>query len=367
MSEPSIAPRSCLDCNAEITPKSKASKPDYCADCTQIRRRTASRDAARRRAAGIILGPRQMTCEACNASFEHGHPIGRQPKYCPPCREGRLSAYQRNYRIANGRNPLGSVITILCTCGAAFDYEVIRGRRPWKCRACRDEAYMLKKQRETAIRRVNRRSPNLSRICVDCGCGFQQKSVRGPIIVRCPECTTARTKRRQLEYGRQLSAALSEARAVTFAAEGRWSSCLGCGKRLTNQRMGIFRERCEACLPAHKRQVQKAWKLANPEAWRAISYRMNQVRRSRLAGVESEPYDRGYILERDKWICQHCKKKISRKHVGLHALAPSIDHQIPLALGGADKAANVVACHVGCNRVKGTRYLPQGEQLALLG
>lgn len=46
-------------------------------------------------------------------------------------------------------------------------------------------------------------------------------------------------------------------------------------------------------------------------------------------------------------------------------LAPTIDHVIPISLGGDDIRANVQLAHFRCNNVKGARGT--AEQLALVG
>lgn len=48
-----------------------------------------------------------------------------------------------------------------------------------------------------------------------------------------------------------------------------------------------------------------------------------------------------------------------------HPKAPTIDHVVPLAEGGADTAANVRLAHFICNSMRGNRG--GGEQLALIG
>nr|WP_221374402.1 HNH endonuclease [Actinoplanes polyasparticus] len=279
----------------------------------------------------------------------------------------RTDRYQREYRIKQGHRPVGSLIMLTCACGSSFEHTVVVGRVAWKCRPCLDLAYVAKMRRDSEIRRLNAPPPDLNRTCIDCGDHFIQRRVVSPRVLRCRPCAAARAARLKRQYFTSLSSALSEVARVTFEIEGRWSSCTACGKRLACDRMGVLRKWCEKCLPVRKKAVLSAWKLANPEAWRAIIHRANQVRRAHLAGVEREPYDRFDIFARDKWICQICKKRISKKCRGTNRLAASIDHQIPLALGGPDTPANVVAAHFGCNSAKRSRYLPQGEQLALIG
>lgn len=367
MAETSTTTLTCGDCSTELVKKPGGGKPKYCPPCALTRSRAASREYQRRRKAGVKFEIQPTKCAGCGDMFTHTTARGQQPERCPECRESHMVAYQVAYRKARGHLPTGSTVTLICECGTPFEWLVVLGRRAWKCRRCLDAAYQAKKLRDAFLLRSKRPEPDLARVCGDCGACFEQRNVRGPIAARCPACAEGRAKRIALEYGRALSEAISEARRVTFEVEGRWSSCTGCGVALACVRMGLVRQWCERCLPVRRREVLDAWKLANPDAWRDIVHRANRVRRARLRNVVSGPYSRLYILNRDKWICQICKKKISKRLTGRHRLAPSIDHQIPLMFGGPDSAANVVAAHFGCNSEKGSGYVSSGEQLALLG
>lgn len=87
-------------------------------------------------------------------------------------------------------------------------------------------------------------------------------------------------------------------------------------------------------------------------------------RRARRLGVVTEPYASEEIAERDGWRCQICRKRISRKLKWPHPRSLSIDHIIPVSLGGDDVKANVNATHLICNMHKGVRGV---NQLRLIG
>jgi len=72
-------------------------------------------------------------------------------------------------------------------------------------------------------------------------------------------------------------------------------------------------------------------------------------------------------FERDKWICQLCRKPVARTAVAPHPLAPVVDHIVPLGggAGGKHEPANVQCAHFLCNSRKGARG--GGEQLLLIG
>lgn len=70
---------------------------------------------------------------------------------------------------------------------------------------------------------------------------------------------------------------------------------------------------------------------------------------------EWKPYSDREIFERDGWICQLCMQPVDRKVSRTHPDGATIDHTVPLSLGGADEPANVVTAHWRCNRDKGNR------------
>lgn len=74
------------------------------------------------------------------------------------------------------------------------------------------------------------------------------------------------------------------------------------------------------------------------------------------------------ILDRDGWRCQipGCKRRPIRKDARFpHPRSKSIDHIVPLSLGGDDVAANKRAAHLTCNVARGNRMT--SEQLPLFG
>ncbi|MGB5697222.1 MAG: HNH endonuclease [Polyangiales bacterium] len=81
----------------------------------------------------------------------------------------------------------------------------------------------------------------------------------------------------------------------------------------------------------------------------------------------SDDYALFEIAERDDWACHICGKGVPRVLIrgrfGIHPLAPTIDHVVPLSKGGPDMRANVKLAHFGCNSSKGNRT-PDIEQLS---
>lgn len=74
---------------------------------------------------------------------------------------------------------------------------------------------------------------------------------------------------------------------------------------------------------------------------------------AREAGSDLVPYREVDIYERDNWTCYVCQKPIAKD--GFGADMPTLDHLIPIAVGGADAPWNVAVAHMGCNSRKGRR------------
>ncbi len=72
------------------------------------------------------------------------------------------------------------------------------------------------------------------------------------------------------------------------------------------------------------------------------------------------------VAERDKWCCQLCGGKVARDgRSKKDPMGPSLDHIVPVSLGGTHTWANVQLAHLRCNVSKGNR--PANEQLRLVG
>jgi len=71
------------------------------------------------------------------------------------------------------------------------------------------------------------------------------------------------------------------------------------------------------------------------------------------------------VFERDGWICQICGEKINKTYYYPHPKSASVDHIIPVSLGGPDELYNMQAAHLICNIMKGNNPSPNGDQLRL--
>lgn len=79
--------------------------------------------------------------------------------------------------------------------------------------------------------------------------------------------------------------------------------------------------------------------------------RKNRRRRVMATGT----YTLVEIAARDLRRCHLCGKRVNMALSGLDPLGPTIDHLVPLSLGGDDDPRNVALAHRICNVKRGTR------------
>ena len=63
--------------------------------------------------------------------------------------------------------------------------------------------------------------------------------------------------------------------------------------------------------------------------------------------------DRIDVFEYHEWTCHICEEKIDPSHRNPSPEAATLDHIVPLALGGEHTYENVAPAHARCNYVKG--------------
>ena len=92
-----------------------------------------------------------------------------------------------------------------------------------------------------------------------------------------------------------------------------------------------------------------------------------QMRRHRSGSERSCFVDIKELFKRDLGRCKICNRKLNLKRVVPHRLAATVDHIVPLSLGGINNYENTqLACFI-CNSSKGNRAVPGGEQLLMIG
>lgn len=177
------------------------------------------------------------------------------------------------------------------------------------------------------------------------------------------------------------------------------SRCAGIYNRA--KQIGHFPKACRACgdeFVAQDKRRQTCsvachmWRLKNPDRMRVMARECricetpfvarngNQyccssecnrtARSSRRRALEAnafiEDVSRVAIGTRDKWICRLCGKRVNKRLKFPDPMSQSLDHIVPIALGGEHSRANTQIAHLVCNISKGSR-LRDPQQLALIG
>lgn len=78
-------------------------------------------------------------------------------------------------------------------------------------------------------------------------------------------------------------------------------------------------------------------------------------RRARIRDNAWERFNPIDVYERDGWICGICSEPVDRLAIAPNPLSVSLDHIIPVSLGGPHTRANTRCSHLGCNSRRGNR------------
>lgn len=116
-------------------------------------------------------------------------------------------------------------------------------------------------------------------------------------------------------------------------------ACPDCGGALAKNE-----QRCMSCAVVHNAATERRNRSAGAA-----------VRRARLRAAMVEKFDPIEIFTRDGWVCQLCGVPVAKDAVVPHPDAPTLDHVVPLALGGEHSRANGQLAHFMCNSRKGAR------------
>lgn len=218
-----------------------------------------------------------------------------------------------------------------------------RGSLPAGQRTCRD------------CRRVNSRpyGPRATtsssaplrplRVCAVCSASYRSVS--------------AKQKTCSLSCGQRLR--FSEGRGHDAHLDWVATTCAECGEefRAYVKRYGVDVDRyCSTpCRDRRKQRVKRE---------RGLTANSNHRSRARKHGVEYENVEAHRVFDRDAWRCQLCRRKVNPALRSPHPLSATLDHVLPIALGGGHTYANTQLAHRGCNLAKGIKG---SDQLALIG
>lgn len=143
------------------------------------------------------------------------------------------------------------------------------------------------------------------------------------------------------------------------------ADCGYCGERFKSTKRSGTLERTRCCSKscARRLEIQDGRHLLqdgvqvgrDPEKRRRNGELSTRKRRARIAGSVSERYTRQEIAERDEFVCWLCNEPVDMSLRHPDSRSASVDHVVPLSLGGDDLKSNVRLAHLGENLARGNR------------
>lgn len=87
----------------------------------------------------------------------------------------------------------------------------------------------------------------------------------------------------------------------------------------------------------------------------------------RAAVYKGDPIRHIDVFERDNWTCWICGEAINPHLRGDNWWRATLDHVVPITLGGPHTWDNVRTAHLRCNQLKGDTILPVPPGIITLG
>lgn len=129
-------------------------------------------------------------------------------------------------------------------------------------------------------------------------------------------------------------------------------ACVVCGKQVL-RRTGVHYQ--TTCSTAHRTIVQTGKACAQESTY---DWRRDAVKRARDHGCAViETFDRDEIFDRDGWTCQACGCQCTDPNPYV-LTAATVDHVVPLSLGGEHSRANAQTLCLSCNSRKRSVAVP---------
>jgi len=114
----------------------------------------------------------------------------------------------------------------------------------------------------------------------------------------------------------------------------------------------------------HKIEIAARQKqYGQTEAGKDVNRKRTHKYRALKRGATVENFSPQEVLERDRYICQHCGRKTRPDYNQYHPLYPNLDHIVPLSKGGDHSKRNTQCLCRECNVTKSNSGT--GDQLRL--
>lgn len=316
----------CATCGVTIPKHPGRGRPrKYCADCRRaVRPQSTARKPSRE-------------CDQCGAPT----PSSRHRRCGPDCDDLHRKRYAREKKRSEIRAEVGNRRCAYCLRDFTWNQFGFKSRKFCTRKCARNWRPMVEK------------------VCDECGETFLgRQHING--AKRCQRCVEGWAR----QAARRRAAALRKIeRAAAGSAGSRWlisGRCTICADTYTHVATGSYVRRSK--LPTCGRPECDATHAAKV---RRIAHHSAKVRRrAREQSAFIARVDPIEVHERCGWKCHLCGKPVRRDVLVPDALAPTIDHVVPLAQGGTHEPINCRTAHFLCNSIKGDE-LP--EQLPLLG
>lgn len=224
-------------------------------------------------------------------------------------------------------------------CGAVFRPKQ-KGRVTFCSREC---AFIYKSAAAASRRRTFSIADGMLRWlhswrkCNLCGRDMLMKSPHSPA-----KCCRSCKKRKRARSARMK-------RMIEIGINSGVRACQDCGVDFTPPHLARFR--CDKCRAEAAHESKRAAK---------------RRRRMRSASGDSGiRVVRRKVFERDGWVCGICHQPVERGEIVPHPMAPTVDHKIPLSLGGSHTYENTQCAHFICNSRRGNQPLEFANQVEL--
>jgi 5-methylcytosine-specific restriction endonuclease McrA len=329
----------CQSCGKDVLCGTRGPAPTLCSACNQAKRNRAMDGKCQWCGGGCKAGSK-----ACKECHENGHGKRLEPKPCSVC--GEMFQPKTNKRKYCDRRECAIA-------GIKQTLEGLHGNsRRFVCLRCGEEYKAKSKDRDTFCSRgcafawVQENpmlgpepAPKPTLACEICG-----QPASNTLAKTCgPACRAERNRRIERQRG---------ASRTTRASR----PCKQCGKMFVPEYGNRRKSYCS----------DKCGKKADRRKRKRYTGTLNNVTRKRLRSMHGEswgsmyePINKQRVFERDKWRCQLCRCKVKRTQEWDPRQA-TIDHIIPIVLGGEHKYANVQTACMECNSRKGATI--QGQQ-----
>lgn len=159
-------------------------------------------------------------------------------------------------------------------------------------------------------------------------------------------------------------------RTAPIACPLHYSTCVVCDRLFVSRRKGVTicskpcrnrrlkqQKRADGRLTAERQRYRERWPEKERSSKRRAQERFDRKRSAarRGASIRGAGFTLDDVIDRDGWRCALCGQDVDPALAWPHPMSKSLDHAVPVSLGGAHTLANSQLAHLGCNSAKGNR------------